>query len=908
MYRISEYITHVVVQAVKRGLNNAIDYWGISGIKHKFIKRSDDILRFNNQSLMRRMVKDREREKQAVNALSLDEYGLRQLFKVDEERKYDPMMGVLLTDENMKYLWRVFEESNYTKRKICVKTSDILQHSFNVEDDAVHPKKDGVQGLIHILCKEDKLFPSHADLHFIPHRTWEYNRTTDIILAKLQCKQPGCDLTLSASFKMGDLQEYRDGFTEVLCVFGGGHCIHVEGKLRTHNKEFQKENGTPINVENPGKSVSYIRTYAKQLKQADGASLIAGTSYAPNWSQTKYAVEQKMDCRVMSGSDVKQNVKDLQKASIHSEIERLKIPPIPKATDFFGFIHDVRWDPSFNADLYDPVQSHILVEHSPNLTFDTTGGLCGDIKDINGTKRSVYNFIMSVPAPQGGVQAVPVFENINCSKDTHTMFLALTRYGSSFNKWKGRMPGRPVWEGYKYGHMDTDKATSNAISLWANGIGFREYNVRIWRDWEQRIYDEFDETWKIILKWCWPHVTGYLVKYDDPYKHVDKKYHFMFKQLVLHFFRLFKLSLHYPVLMTCINELYCVLNTEYFEYGSSIPGNLIGLDDIVTALDNDDVYADIEGILEQSKAKAMAAAEVDRLLKAMHEIETQDEKDGAESCDWTTHDDQLQINVHFKGSVARQYITCDISNFKIPVEDMDKGKRNLLYCPALWDYLFKTIVFIPCISAMSTGGTDKETNMQAEGVNRHFKHVEGMRNMRIDRYLSQRSIVQFEMTIYFCIRIREKNAKSMIKGSLLQDMWSGKGHVKSADSALDLCAIQLFSKLLDFENTMDSSMGYKRLHTATMCLLKETGFADVYGFDALSFNLFYKLKWHKAIDYKSEIYVRRLCYFILWMIHRLKTRHKSEIGASYEQYPQLNQLNIFDFKVNDADADDQDMN
>eukprot|EP01083_Nonionella_stella_P218389 783183_1 len=410
MFRIAEYLTNVVRKAVQVGIDKSLDYWGIAGIKHKFIHKRDDILRFNNQNLMKSIIQNREREKQAVNSLSMDEYGLRQLFKIDEQRKYDPMMGTLLTDEDMKYLWRVFEESNYEQRKIYVKTRDVLQKAFIITNCDVQPRKDAVQGLISCLCEEDTLFPSHADLHFVPHRTWKYVRTTDIIQAQLECKQPGCTVTLDVSLRMSDLEKYKDGFIEVLCIFGGGHCIHVEGKLRKHQKEYQK----------------------------------------------------------------------------------------------------------------------------------------------------------------GGVQAVPVFENINCSKDTHTMYLALSRYGSSFNKWKGRMPGRPVWEGYKYGHMDTDKATSNAISLWANGIGFREYNVRIWRDWEQRIYDEFDETWKIILKWCWPHVTGYLVKYDDPYKHVDKKYHFMFKQLILHFFRLFKLSLHYPVLMTCINELYCVLNTEYFEYGSEI--------------------------------------------------------------------------------------------------------------------------------------------------------------------------------------------------------------------------------------------------------------------------------------------------------------------------------------------------
>eukprot|EP01083_Nonionella_stella_P111287 326380_1 len=859
MFRIAEYLTNVVRKAVQVGIDKSLDYWGIAGIKHKFIHKRDDILRFNNQNLMKSIIQNREREKQAVNSLSMDEYGLRQLFKIDEQRKYDPMMGTLLTDEDMKYLWRVFEESNYEQRKIYVKTRDVLQKAFIITNCDVQPRKDAVQGLISCLCEEDTLFPSHADLHFVPHRTWKYVRTTD----------------------------------------------------RKHQKEYQKENGKAINVEKPGKSVSYIRTYAKELSRHDGAGIIAGTSYAPDWSQTKYAVEQKMDCRVMSGSDVQQNVRDLQKASIHSELERMKIPPIPKALDYFGFIHDVRWEPSFNADLYDPIQSHILVQHSPNLTFDTTGGLCGDINDINGTKRSVYNFIMSVPAPQGGVQAVPVFENINCSKDTHTMYLALSRYGSSFNKWKGRMPGRPVWEGYKYGHMDTDKATSNAISLWANGIGFREYNVRIWRDWEQRIYDEFDETWKIILKWCWPHVTGYLVKYDDPYKHVDKKYHFMFKQLVLHFFRLFKLSLHYPVLMTCINELYCVLNTEHFEYNAPLPGNLIGLEDIVTALDNDDVYADIEGIIEQSRAKAMATAEVDRILKEMQEIEennilndTQDEKECADSCYWTK--ESGEINVRFKGRDTSNYITCDISNFKIPIiRDASKSNisRNLLYCPDLWTYLLKTIIFIPCFSSMSTGGTDKETNMQAEGVNRHFKHVEGMRNMRIDRYLSQRSIVQFEMTIYFCTRIREKNAQSMIKGSLLHDMWSGKGHVKSAESAFDLLAIDLFLKLIQYENTMDAKMGYKRLHSATMNLFKETGFAHVYSLDELSMNLFYKLKWHKSIDYKAAAFVTRQSYFILWMIYRLMARHKVSVDVMYDQYPQLEGLGIFDFKK-DEDVDE----
>eukprot|EP01083_Nonionella_stella_P070975 190295_1 len=229
--------------------------------------------------------------------------------------------------------------------------------------------------------------------------------------------------------------------------------------------------------------------------------------------------------------------------------------------------------------------------------------------------------------------------------------------------------------------------------------------------------------------------------------------------------------------------------------------------------------------------------------------------------------------------------------------------RNLLYCPDLWTYLLKTIIFIPCFSSMSTGGTDKETNMQAEGVNRHFKHVEGMRNMRIDRYLSQRSIVQFEMTIYFCTRIREKNAQSMIKGSLLHDMWSGKGHVKSAESAFDLLAIDLFLKLIQYENTMDAKMGYKRLHSATMNLFKETGFAHVYSLDELSMNLFYKLKWHKSIDYKAAAFVTRQSYFILWMIYRLMARHKVSVDVMYDQYPQLEGLDIFDFKK-DEDVDE----
>eukprot|EP01083_Nonionella_stella_P218391 783187_1 len=474
MFRIAEYLTNVVRKAVQVGIDKSLDYWGIAGIKHKFIHKRDDILRFNNQNLMKSIIQNREREKQAVNSLSMDEYGLRQLFKIDEQRKYDPMMGTLLTDEDMKYLWRVFEESNYEQRKIYVKTRN-----------------------------------------------------------------------------------------------------------------------------------------------------------------------------------------------------------------------------------------------------------------------------------------------------------------------------------------------------------------------------------------------------------------------------------------------------DNFEYNAPLPGNLIGLEDIVTALDNDDVYADIEGIIEQSRAKAMATAEVDRILKEMQEIEennilndTQDEKECADSCYWTK--ESGEINVRFKGRDTSNYITCDISNFKIPIiRDASKSNisRNLLYCPDLWTYLLKTIIFIPCFSSMSTGGTDKETNMQAEGVNRHFKHVEGMRNMRIDRYLSQRSIVQFEMTIYFCTRIREKNAQSMIKGSLLHDMWSGKGHVKSAESAFDLLAIDLFLKLIQYENTMDAKMGYKRLHSATMNLFKETGFAHVYSLDELSMNLFYKLKWHKSIDYKAAAFVTRQSYFILWMIYRLMARHKVSVDVMYDQYPQLEGLGIFDFKK-DEDVDE----
>eukprot|EP01083_Nonionella_stella_P111284 326369_1 len=118
MFRIAEYLTNVVRKAVQVGIDKSLDYWGIAGIKHKFIHKRDDILRFNNQNLMKSIIQNREREKQAVNSLSMDEYGLRQLFKIDEQRKYDPMMGTLLTDEDMKYLWRVFEESNYEQRKI----------------------------------------------------------------------------------------------------------------------------------------------------------------------------------------------------------------------------------------------------------------------------------------------------------------------------------------------------------------------------------------------------------------------------------------------------------------------------------------------------------------------------------------------------------------------------------------------------------------------------------------------------------------------------------------------------------------------------------------------------------------------------------------------------------------------
>eukprot|EP01083_Nonionella_stella_P218392 783193_1 len=308
MFRIAEYLTNVVRKAVQVGIDKSLDYWGIAGIKHKFIHKRDDILRFNNQNLMKSIIQNREREKQAVNSLSMDEYGLRQLFKIDEQRKYDPMMGTLLTDEDMKYLWRVFEESNYEQRKIYVKTRDVLQKAFIITNCDVQPRKDAVQGLISCLCEEDTLFPSHADLHFVPHRTWKYVRTTDIIQAQLECKQPGCTVTLDVSLRMSDLEKYKDGFIEVLCIFGGGHCIHVEGKLRKHQKEYQKENGKAINVEKPGKSVSYIRTYAKELSRHDGDMMDAKMGYKRLHSATMNLFKETGFAHVYSLDELSMNL------------------------------------------------------------------------------------------------------------------------------------------------------------------------------------------------------------------------------------------------------------------------------------------------------------------------------------------------------------------------------------------------------------------------------------------------------------------------------------------------------------------------------------------------------------------------------------------------------------------------
>ena len=434
----------------------------------------------------------------------------------------------------------------------------------------------------------------------------------------------------------------------------------------------------------------------------------------------------------------------------------------------------------------------------------------------------------------------------------------------------------------------------------------RDYTILIWEKWRNHEYLIKHQSIKMIIKWCWPHICGFISSHSDPYDKLPKQYHAAFKRVVLHYFRLMKVALHYPVLVTLINELWYILNTKVFYFDQPLAGPVMSASDFIERLNMKDMDEEIDGAHLSLRQGKRAKAEANRIFEAIDKSDSKEEGDDQQKSDKkyfkrVCNPNSDEVDIAFSWRPNQKFIRSEVGAFRIPCSDIrvdgDKlvrGKQNHLYCPDLWIYLLRTIAFLPLFNAMSTGGTAKESNMEVEGINRLIKTTEGVKNYRFDRYISTRNALNESIAQYFSNRIRENNAKSMIRKALLKDMWNSK-HQKTAEKPIDVLAQSLFQKMAEYEHSVNLKHGAKRLKEAFVGLLAETGHINHHDLHSLSEQMFRQLKGNKAIEYSKPHCVSRFIYFILWMAYRLKTKWNDDsVDCSVDKYPFLSGFELID--------------
>ena len=143
---------------------------------------------------------------------------------------------------------------------------------------------------------------------------------------------------------------------------------------------------------------------------------------------------------------------------------RLGLPKSKDSMDFFGVVHHLCLKP-LQLSLYDPVLATLLLKYTLNIYCDGTGNEVQRTKvGKGGFARDRYNFVISVSYP--GIAPIAVFEHVSSSKKEGTMLLALMEFGMKVNQMRRHRPGGPPrFEHTIYGHMDTDRSTSNVHYL-----------------------------------------------------------------------------------------------------------------------------------------------------------------------------------------------------------------------------------------------------------------------------------------------------------------------------------------------------------------------------------------------------------------------------------------------------------
>eukprot|EP00483_Globobulimina_turgida_P005482 UN05492 len=191
----------------------------------------------------------------------------------------------------------------------------------------------------------------------------------------------------------------------------------------------------------------------------------------------------------------------------------------------------------------------------------------------------------------------------------------------------------------------------------------------------------------------------------------------------------------------------------------------------------------------------------------------------------------------------------------------------------------------PCWNDMGTGGAKKASNMNAEVINRDWKFIEGFKNLRLDTYGNHMFSLYLGRYSQWLLRVREQIAKNFKNLPFLKDFWNGKNHIKEASTAFDKCLIAHFTKLCDFEKTLNMRMGKDKLWLNLHDLINKSDYKNEYDLKYISKQMIYCIKHNKAIEYKQYFKIDVQSYLILWMRDRLKNAHEYDIAAN-------NSLNI----------------
>lgn len=193
------------------------------------------------------------------------------------------------------------------------------------------------------------------------------------------------------------------------------------------------------------------------------------------YSQIRKRIEKLQKDNKMSGllmdniSELQINTSEEYKSLFDMDMSKMNENNFSKENYWNGIqdttlFHSTEDSAKIQINIYgSSIASFMYLKLADHFHYDTTGGL---VKSIYGgylnSKTELYHNVMATSTfihYDGGVFALPLFQQISSSKRAHDMLEGYTELAISYNNWEyGKNKNIFLWEKEKFLHSDLDKA------------------------------------------------------------------------------------------------------------------------------------------------------------------------------------------------------------------------------------------------------------------------------------------------------------------------------------------------------------------------------------------------------------------------------------------------------------------